>query len=729
MKKIIRDNYILILILILALAVRVVGLVPGYSQHHPDEGIFSSSAIEMLIHGDFNPRRFDYPAGVSLIYYFIYSQFIVPVVLFKVILASPKLLFDVIGGGGRFFSDYVVLIFGNREINALFWSRHTTAVLGTLSVFVTYLVGAKLFNKKTGLFAAFFLAFNYRHVYSSHFALSDVPNSLFAILSFFVFLSLFKKNSLRNYILSGVLLGISFAVKYQIFPVFTFLFIHFFWVFKQRKLLSIFDKKFFLTFFIMFFLFSLLNIHIFFNIDKAIYWIDLVSRRYGAGFNKFNFYPLYYLFYWGIGPLPSIAIILGMLFSLIFYPLKSILLLSYILPFFFVFLYYMSGGTYVRNFTTVMPFLMIFAGLFFSMLLGFFKKAFNKKSLMPTVIILFLAFVVNLEPIRNSSLLSVSYLRPWNRQILKTWAEEKLPKTAKIANDNLGLEYDDKGFIQQWNVNEENSIAELQEEGYDFAVYNTDWRQSLLHWWFGTNPSELVKYKKLPYEILDNSYNGIALEEFMQNLVFEIYKPWQAPDINYFVVKIPNNQIDLGKEIYYFGFDNGDEGWRTTDIYGNKSIKGLYWDGDLGNTQKGSLVHKGELKISGTRYTSKLIPVRRGKVYTAVGFLKTEDNLLKARQRDGFLRLDFYEDKNLIARSVSGRVYGTTNWIQKQTSAIAPYNANFLTVSFQKDFYGGRVWADDIKIYESDKMPKNYPEVPYIQSTIPKEVLYPNSIL
>ncbi len=724
----------MILILILALVVRVVGLVPGYSQHHPDEGIFASSAIGMIINGDFNPGRYDYPSGVSLIYYFIYSQFIVPVVLFKIIFTNPKLLFDIIAGGGRFFSDYTVLVFGNRELYALFWSRHITAVLGTLSVFVTYLAGSKLFNKKAGLFAAFFLAFNYRHVYSSHFALSDIPNSLFAILSFFVFLSLYKKNSLRNYVLSGILLGASFAVKYQVFPVFSFLFVHLYWVFKQRKFLKIFDKKVFLTFFIMIFLFSILNIHIFLNLEKALSWIDLVSRRYGAGFNRFNFYPLYYLFYWGIGPLPSVAIILGLLLSLIFYPLKSVLLLSYILPFFFVFLYYMSGGTYVRNFTTVMPFLMILAGLFFSMMLGLFKKAFDKKSLMPTIIILFLAIIVNIEPIRNSSLLSVSYLRPWNRQILKTWAEENLPKTAKTANDSLGLEYDGIFKVESWNLNESNSVAELQEENYDFAIYNTEWRQSLLHWWFNTDPKKLVKYKKLPYEVLDNSYNGIALQEFMQNLVFELYKPWQSPDINYFIAKIPN-KISLDKELYVFEFDNNQE-WQATDIYGNKNIKGLYWDNSLGNREKGSLVHVADISTySAVRFTSKLIKIKPGKIYTATGFLKTEDKLTK-RERDGFLRIDFYKDgdpKKIgaggIARYVSARVYGTTDWVQKQTSAIAPNEANYLTVSLQKDSYGGKVWADDIKIYESEKPEDKFPKVPYIKSTIPKEVLYPNSIL
>lgn len=735
MGKIFRNNYILIGILIVALVIRIVGLVPGYSPYHPDEGIFSSSAIEMLINGNFNPGRFDYPAGVSLIYYFVYSQLILPVVLFKIFFQHPSYIIDFIEKGSRFFSDYNIEIFGNQGINALFWSRHITAVLGAFSVFITYLVGTKLFDKKTGLFAAFFLAFNYRHVYSSHFALSDVPNSLFAVLAFLSCLFLFKKNSLKNYLLTGFFLGLYFSIKYQVFPVFSFLFVHLYWVLKQRKPQIIFDKKVFLTLFLMLFLFSILNVHIFFNLETARYWIEKVYLRYGAGFNKFNFYPLYYLFYWGIGPFPSLVIILGIIIGLLLFPLESFLMLSFILPFFFVFLYYVSGGTYVRNFTTIIPFLMIFAGLFFSVILNFLTKITRKKSL-ALIVVLFLAIIVNLESIKNSSVLSISFLNPWNRPLLQAWAEEKLPKAARIANDNLGLEYTRSSIIP-WNVNEENSIAELQEGDYDFAVGDIDWRQSLLDWWFSTAPSELIKYKIMPYVLLDNSYNGIAMLEFLQYSVFEVYKPWQAPELNYFISKIPQKLDNPGKQIYSFNFNEDEEGWYGVDTDNNRKTKGFYWDGKGGNTREGSLVYGEGVNVhQPTRYSSRLIPIRPGKVYTAVGFIKTEDELPKARQRDGFLRLDFYEDSDLtkvgrggINKSVSGRVYGTTNWVKKQTSMKAPDKANFLTISLQKDFYGGRVWVDDVKIYESDRMPENFPEVPLIKSTIPKEVLYPNSIL
>lgn len=729
----IKKNKLLALILFFALTIRVVGTYPGYPPFHPDEPMSFGSALEMIIHNDLNPRRFDYPAGVPLVHYIIFIQFILPVVLFKIFLLNPKLILEFLEKGGLFFSDFRVEIFGNRDVYALFWSRHITALLGALSVFVTYLVGSKLFNKKTGLFAAFFLAFNYRHVVSSHFALSDVPNSLFAILAFYASTLLLEKNTRRRYIFAGLCVGLSLSIKYQIFSLFPFLLVHFLWFLKKQKLSYLFNRNFLLALIVIPLIFVILNPYLLLNLKTAMPVIQYVGGRYGAGVNKFNFYPVYYLFYWGIGPLPFIAIVLGMLFGLVRYPIKTILILFYAIPFFYIFLYYMLGGGYVRNFTTVTPFLMLFAGLFFSILLSGLEKIIKKRAFVLSIV-LFLVFVVNFESIKNSLILSISFLKPWNRDLLQTWADKNLPKTSKVANDNLGLVTQGSNIIR-WEVNEDNSIAELQEKDFDFAVANIDWRQSLLYWWFGISPSELIKYRAMPYAILDNSYNGIAMKEFLQYSVFEAYKPWQAPELNYFVSKIPPRINNFGKETYSFEFDKDEENWFAIDIYNNKNMKGLTWDKNEGNTKKGSLVYRSLNGGQIVRYTSRLLPISPGKVYTVTGFIKTEEELT-TRLRDGFIRLDFFENDDLekqglggISKSVSARVYNTKNWVKKQTALEAPSNAHFMSVSFQKSYYPGSIWLDDVKIYEAEKFPEKFPYIPLIKSTMPDEVLYPNSIL
>jgi len=58
------------------------------------------------------------------------------------------------------------------------WGRFTTACLGTLTVALTYILGRKLLDRKTGILAALFLTFSYLHVASSHYITADVPGLL-----------------------------------------------------------------------------------------------------------------------------------------------------------------------------------------------------------------------------------------------------------------------------------------------------------------------------------------------------------------------------------------------------------------------------------------------------------------------------------------------------------------------------------------------------------------------
>ena len=54
-------------------------------------------------------------------------------------------------------------------------ARVTSAVVGTLAVWVLYLAGAKLFDRRVGLLAAALLAVAFLPVFYSHLALNDVP--------------------------------------------------------------------------------------------------------------------------------------------------------------------------------------------------------------------------------------------------------------------------------------------------------------------------------------------------------------------------------------------------------------------------------------------------------------------------------------------------------------------------------------------------------------------------
>lgn len=736
-----KRNFLIILILVLAFLIRIIGITPGFNNHHPDEGMSYTSATEMIQNGDINPRRFDYPSGVPLLHFLIYKTVILPVVMIMMFIDNPQTIFDSIGLGFNFFQEYSVQIFGRGYVNALFWSRYITAILGVLSIFIIYLIGTRLFNKTTGIVAALFLTFNYRHVLSSHLALSDIPNSFFMLLAFYGSILLYEKNSLRRYLLAGLLVGLSFSMKYQILAFLPFLFAHLSWAFRKKSPSLLIDKRFIIGSILIPLIFVILNPYLLLNLGSAIPVIKRVSLRYGSGINSFNFYPVYYYYHFGMGPLVFLTVFIGLMITFLKQKMKSLLILSYVIPFLYIFLYYMSGGTYVRNFTTVMPLLFLFVGYAFSLVVEKGKKII-KSEVMRLTILVVVILLINFVSIRNSLLLAFEYERPWNRDTLIDWASENLPSNVSIRNDNLALEYvKEKGRkIIQLEQRAENSIAEFQELGDDFVVINIFWNYNLFFWWFGLDPLNMLKYGPIPYSLLSDTYWGISLEELTNYSVYEVYKVWQSPEFNYFIVKIPPKPTGSLKVMSSFSFDTSSQKWKVRRRFdeSNNNI-GLTFDNSNGKSKKGSLVFKGGMGANFySRYESEFIRIKQDTFYKVQGFLKASTPL-ETRERDGFIRVDFFDKNknpvqglNILKRVVSARVFDTTDWTEKTINVKSPSNAQFLTISFQRNFASRdyAIWLDDVRLYEIDKTPSEpYPKLPYIKSTIPMNILYPNSIM
>ena len=158
MKKYIKENFLILGILLVAISLRFLGVYPGYPQIHPDEGTSYHTAIYLLYHW-LRPDRFDYPAGVPFIHALIYLSFFIPVMVQKILIANPFGIIELLVNPARFFTDNKDAIFGKIEINAMYWTRYIAASFGTMAVWMLYLTAKKLFNKEVGLFAAVFRIF------------------------------------------------------------------------------------------------------------------------------------------------------------------------------------------------------------------------------------------------------------------------------------------------------------------------------------------------------------------------------------------------------------------------------------------------------------------------------------------------------------------------------------------------------------------------------------------
>lgn len=677
----------MVVILIAAFLLRLIGTVPGHNPYHPDEPMSYSSALEMVTHDDLNPRRFDYPAGVPLLHYGVYRTFIFPPLLLAKYWNTPGNIFDAAISGGSFFTQRSNELFASGAVIMLFVSRIVTALLGVSTVYLVYVIGRKLFYPTVGLSAAFILAVNYRHVLSSHLALSDVPNAFFAALAFVATIFLSEKQTRGRYLLAGVLVGLAVSMKYQVFTVLPLLFTQLVWSIRKKSLAELINSNFILALLLIPLVFILLNPYLFSDLSKHVEQISIVSRRYGYGANRLNFYPLYYLYHWGLSQFPFFAIILGFLAALVRRPLLTLALLSFIGPFLYIFLFYLTGGTYVRNFTTVLPFVVILGGYAIAESVRLLQQVFNRQFALLSFTIL--VIMINSKPLGDSITLAVTYLKPWNRETLIQWSENNLPAASRIINANVALPTSlaKPMTIDQWEHKEINSITELMEKRYDFAALNVSWYQIYL-FWFDLPWSKLKDAGGIPTELLRDSYYGHALEEMKQYAVKEIYKPWQAPDDNYLVLKIPRvpNKSPVSSQRFTLSAD-------TESLH---------------------------------------IPVEEGRLYRIEAFVKNS-SMIESNRRDAFLRVDFYRGGNgkPITTAVSGRLFGAPGLHRLTIYATAPAGVSSVVVGLERsrpqDEEGYEVVSSTVSHYEKP-LSDPYPEIPYISSTIPKDVLYPIGI-
>jgi hypothetical protein len=93
-------------------------------------------------------------------------------------------------------------------------ARLTAAALGTIAVWLLYLAGARLFDRRTGLLAAAVLGVSFLPVFYAHLALNDVPTLAPIALSLYGTAGVLREGRVRDYVIAGLGLGLACATKY-----------------------------------------------------------------------------------------------------------------------------------------------------------------------------------------------------------------------------------------------------------------------------------------------------------------------------------------------------------------------------------------------------------------------------------------------------------------------------------------------------------------------------------
>jgi hypothetical protein len=177
-------------VLLGALALRLWGMRHGlpFSYNIDEERHFVPVAIGFFGH-DLDPGYFLNPPGYTELLYAVYAVWF----------------------GGR---EAVAHAYATDPSDVFLIARVTAALLGTAAVWLLYLAGARLFDRRVALLAAALGAVAFLPVFYSHLALNDVPATAPATLALLGSALVLRGGGTRAALLGGIGAGLAAGTKY-----------------------------------------------------------------------------------------------------------------------------------------------------------------------------------------------------------------------------------------------------------------------------------------------------------------------------------------------------------------------------------------------------------------------------------------------------------------------------------------------------------------------------------
>ena len=178
------------MLLLATLALRLWGIRQGlpYSYNVDEATHFVPPAIAFFTH-DYNPQYFLNPPGYSYLLHIVFELWF---------------------GSG----DAVSRLYATDPTQVLVVARVVAAVLGTIAVWLTYLAGERFFHRTVALLGAAIFAFAFLPNFYSHLALNDTPTLAPVALSLYGISGVLRRGWRRDYVISGVAIGLAAATKY-----------------------------------------------------------------------------------------------------------------------------------------------------------------------------------------------------------------------------------------------------------------------------------------------------------------------------------------------------------------------------------------------------------------------------------------------------------------------------------------------------------------------------------
>ena len=390
-------------ILGLALFLRLVGIQFGLPHlYHADEPMVVNHALAYGM-GDFNPHFFKIPPLVSYLLFAVYGLYFL----------GGRML-----GFFRTPEDFEHLFYADPSSFYLMGRFIFGVLMGTATVYLLYRLILKFFGPERALLSALFLAVSFLHVRDSHYIYADIPLVLVMVATFFFLLSLVSsKKRLSLHLMSGVMIGLATAAKYNgIALVFPYFYAVLFSGEKNRNFGFMVLAG--LVALVTYFLLNPYSL-----LDFSFFWKEITLQAKSQGGGGWTHH-LKYSLIGGMGLPLFLFGLTGMVRALLRWdPARgafTVFLLSYyaILAF--------AAQPYDRYVLPLLPFLVFFAADFVIALAGRFKRH------RPLILGLFLG-VLLLPPLVQSILFDRVMLARDTRTLAKEWVEKNITSGSHLA--------------------------------------------------------------------------------------------------------------------------------------------------------------------------------------------------------------------------------------------------------------------------------------------------------
>ncbi len=97
----------------------------------------------------------------------------------------------------------------------IYYGRALSALIGTLTVLLTYLLGARMYDRRVGALGAFLLAACVLHVQNSRFLTVDVTLTFFVLLALLQLVELGRDGRRASFVWAGICIGLAVATKFS----------------------------------------------------------------------------------------------------------------------------------------------------------------------------------------------------------------------------------------------------------------------------------------------------------------------------------------------------------------------------------------------------------------------------------------------------------------------------------------------------------------------------------